>query len=434
MVYNGPIIDKCDVNNINGYDVTYMNKLNETLQVDGDLKFNLSKDDDDVTVASKLNGDVSDNETSADTQNAIYTQEQQITQPKDLSNRTTSDDSGLESAASSWDKSVTEVKEHAFTKLEEELQHAREILRLRDEEVMKLSRIRQDVETELQELTASLFQEAHRMVREANIKQSAAEKALKESTMKVDVLTAEVAALKTLVLTSTPSKPNLHLHGQLSPKTKEDNSLASNGGSSFFKKNHQRSPSHFDLKYGRDSSPSQLSLEDINHTLQSDPLEVKDGYEMDPNVHREFLMWKENPTLEKDNPFITRVYREDIDQSLDFNNSSLAGEVKKAIHLENIFIEAVDKSKCHFPKKCALMEMPRLCYYRMKISDSDEWHCISQICRNRIISVCNFLNYLRYIQRGLVKSSAEDMYWEIIRYRKEMTFARLGLPASPSSY
>lgn len=53
------------------------------------------------------------------------------------------------------------------------------------------------------------------MVREANEKQAAAEKALKESQMKVDVLTAEVAALKTLVLTSTPSSPNPHLHPQI---------------------------------------------------------------------------------------------------------------------------------------------------------------------------------------------------------------------------
>lgn len=53
------------------------------------------------------------------------------------------------------------------------------------------------------------------MVREANEKQAAAEKALKESQMKVDVLTAEVTALKTLVLTSTPSHPNPHLHPQI---------------------------------------------------------------------------------------------------------------------------------------------------------------------------------------------------------------------------
>lgn len=60
------------------------------------------------------------------------------------------------------------------------------------------------------------------MVREANEKQAAAEKALKESQMKVDVLTAEVAALKTLVLTSTPSKPNPHLHPQIDLRGRED--------------------------------------------------------------------------------------------------------------------------------------------------------------------------------------------------------------------
>jgi Rab-3A-interacting protein len=53
------------------------------------------------------------------------------------------------------------------------------------------------------------------MVREANVAQAQAEKALKESQMKVEVLQAEVAALKTLVITSTPSRPNPHLHPQL---------------------------------------------------------------------------------------------------------------------------------------------------------------------------------------------------------------------------
>lgn len=59
------------------------------------------------------------------------------------------------------------------------------------------------------------------MVREANEKQAAAEKALKESQMKVEVLTAEVAALKTLVLTSTPSSPNPHLHPQIGGSKEE---------------------------------------------------------------------------------------------------------------------------------------------------------------------------------------------------------------------
>lgn len=65
------------------------------------------------------------------------------------------------------------------------------------------------------------------MVKEANLRQVAATRALKESSMKVDVLSAEVTALKTLVLTSTPSHPNLSredsvsmpgINLQLSPK------------------------------------------------------------------------------------------------------------------------------------------------------------------------------------------------------------------------
>lgn len=95
------------------------------------------------------------------------------------------------------------------------MQLAGKELKVKDEEVTRLSRIRQDVEAELQELTASLFQEAHNMVHEANQRKASAEKLLEESRMKVEVLAAEVNALKTLVLTSTPSRPNPHLHPQI---------------------------------------------------------------------------------------------------------------------------------------------------------------------------------------------------------------------------
>jgi len=44
------------------------------------------------------------------------------------------------------------------------------------------------------------------MVNEANIKTAAAEKSLHEANMKIDGLETEVAALKTLVLTSTPAR------------------------------------------------------------------------------------------------------------------------------------------------------------------------------------------------------------------------------------
>ena len=127
------------------------------------------------------------------------------------------------------------AKSEPFLKLEAELENAQKELQLKEEEVIKLSRIRDDVESEMQELTASLFQEAHRMVGEANVKRASAEKSLVESNMKIDGLETEVAALKTLVLTSTPSQPNRHLHPQLTAMDCKNNTtcqMKSNGQSS----------------------------------------------------------------------------------------------------------------------------------------------------------------------------------------------------------
>ena len=53
------------------------------------------------------------------------------------------------------------------------------------------------------------------MVQEANLRRASAERLLEESRMKSEMLAAEVMALKTLVLTSTPARPNPHLHPQI---------------------------------------------------------------------------------------------------------------------------------------------------------------------------------------------------------------------------
>ena len=114
-------------------------------------------------------------------------------------------------------------KTASYLKLEAELVNVQKELKLKEEENIKLSRIRDEVESEMSELTASLFQEAHRMVGEANVKRASAEKFLAESNMKIDGLETEVAALKTLVLTSTPSQPNRHLHPQLTAMDNKNN-------------------------------------------------------------------------------------------------------------------------------------------------------------------------------------------------------------------
>ena len=122
------------------------------------------------------------------------------------------------------------TKSAAFLKLQAELESAQKDLKLKEDEVLRLSRIRDEVESEMHDLTASLFQEAHRMVGEANEKRVSTEKSLVEASMKIDGLETEVAALKTLVLTSTPSQPNRHLHPQLAAMDHKNSSQSKSNG------------------------------------------------------------------------------------------------------------------------------------------------------------------------------------------------------------
>ncbi|GCB60487.1 hypothetical protein scyTo_0003939, partial [Scyliorhinus torazame] len=78
-------------------------------------------------------------------------------------------------------------------------------------------------------------------------------------------------------------------------------------------------------------------------------------------------------------------------------------------------------------KKCALSGQTKTCKHRIKLGDSSSYYYVSPFCRYRIMSVCNFFTYIRYIQQGLVKQQdVEQMFWEVMHLRKEMSFAKLG--------
>jgi Rab-3A-interacting protein len=327
--------------------------------------------------------------------------------------------------------SIAEVKEQAYHKMLSELKRAQNELKLRDEEVAKLSRIREEVESELEDLTVSLFEEANNMVYDAKVLRSKAEKELIEAKMKIDVLEAEVQALKMLVLTSTPSKPNPHLHPQI------DSSVRLNGVKALLNRSNsnsltKKSPSNYELG----GSPTHLiytqngihngAKQQLNDMFNDQSHE--DIGEVDPVFHEEFVEWKKCPTFEAMNSnFMKRIYDEEIYPVFNFKDKDLTSQVLRAIEDNSIIIEAVGE-KCTFPKRCALLDAPRSCKYRMKIGEN--WFNISQLCRNRIIAVCDLFCYLRYIERGLVKSSFHDVYWEIMRRRRNIALSKLGFSSS----
>ncbi len=61
------------------------------------------------------------------------------------------------------------------------------------------------------------------------------------------------------------------------------------------------------------------------------------------------------------------------------------------------------------------------------LDEDEEEHFVCQLARNRLTSVCDLLGYMRYVQNGLVKRAhANDVYWEIMRLRRNVGQARLG--------
>nr|AAF28399.1 RAB3A interacting protein-like 1 [Homo sapiens] len=307
-----------------------------------------------------------------------------------------------------------EIREKGSEFLKEELHRAQKELKLKDEECERLSKVREQLEQELEELTASLFEEAHKMVREANMKQAASEKQLKEARGKIDMLQAEVTALKTLVITSTPASPNRELHPQLLSPTKAGP-----------RKGHSRHKS-------TSSTLCPAVCPAAGHTLTPD----REGKEVDTILFAEFQAWRESPTLDKTCPFLERVYREDVGPCLDFTMQELSVLVRAAVEDNTLTIEPVASQTlptvkvaevdCSSTNTCALSGLTRTCRHRIRLGDSKSHYYISPSSRARITAVCNFFTYIRYIQQGLVRQDAEPMFWEIMRLRKEMSLAKLG--------
>ncbi|XP_054588978.1 guanine nucleotide exchange factor for Rab-3A isoform X3 [Nothobranchius furzeri] len=322
--------------------------------------------------------------------------------------------------SSSLEIKEKEIREKGSEILREQLDAAKKELKLKDKECERLSQVRNQLEQELEELTASLFEEAHKMVREANVKQAGAEKQLKEAQGKIDVLQAEVTALKILVLTSTPSSPNRQLHPQL--QSSGTRGAHKCGGGHVRNKSISRA---FQSSSGK-PEPSSVSIQSAG----------KEEREMDSVLFAEFLLWKEQPSLDRSTAFLSRIYKEDIGPCLSFMRSELSQLVQRAVENNSLTIEPAAVSalptvkaaalECGGPKKCALSGLSRTCRHRIKLGDKENYYYISPSSRARITAVCNFFTYIRYIQQGLVRHNAEQMFWEVMRLRREMTVAKLG--------
>ncbi|KAH7671625.1 Protein F54C9.11, partial [Aphelenchoides avenae] len=280
-----------------------------------------------------------------------------------------------------------------------ELRKAKEEVAEKERKCVRLSQLQSVVDSEVQELTEKLFQEAYKMVNTAEEKREHAEKLLAEARMKVDMLQAEVQALKTIVKSPKRSIAQRFLN---TPSRRDASSVSP----------ARRSPS---------TSPSSP---DLSSVAGSKPTNV---CEIDPIYYREFADWRENALgMDDRSAFLARIITEDVLPCLTFENAELSTVIFDAIKQNALEMEYCNEEK-PTPRQCALSKVDRLCPYRVRISSEGGWHYISLLARNRITAVCDFFTYVRYLHQGIVKSNLNQSYWEVVNLRKNMMLAKLGL-------
>lgn len=296
------------------------------------------------------------------------------------------------------------------TELKHELKKLKEALTRKEEECLNLTHVQLLTGQEVEELTASLFEEANKMVQDANVKRMATEKSLAEANNRIEVLQAEVTALKALVLTSTPSKPNPHLNPQIDKAKKAE------------VRGHRRSTSHHSF-----IKEIQMPKFNLSSELRAAAEQPKPPEESEPDLMKDFRLWRGSPDLNASSPFLCHIISEDVLPCLNFANVELSKRVFDGILSNTVSVEPLVSQKMVDCRHCALSEKETACAYCFKLGDLQTPFAISKMVRNRIIAVCDFVTYLRYIMQGLVKSSEKEMFAELLQLRKKMCLARLGL-------
>ncbi|PAV61628.1 hypothetical protein WR25_00656 [Diploscapter pachys] len=295
-----------------------------------------------------------------------------------------------------------------FINMKMELEAMRKALEERDEKMSKMARIQTHVDAEVQELTEKLFQEAYKMVNTAEERRERAEKLLEEARLQVEVLTAEVIALKEIV-----QAPGMGLQHFRNTSPEHKSTLAKLFSPS--SKQKRDSSSH---PATRKSStlPSTSQEKKDKEERDNEQKEADAVEEVDPILFAEFQSWKEAGHPSYGHPFMERVRTEEVQPCMLFGNQELATQIMDSILANRLELEPVNEPKPSV-RECALTSVSRFCPYRVRTSDAEPWHYISLIARNRIAAVCDFFMFVRYISEGLIRCGLRDAYFHVVQLR-----------------
>uniref|UniRef100_H2YGK9 GDP/GTP exchange factor Sec2 N-terminal domain-containing protein n=1 Tax=Ciona savignyi TaxID=51511 RepID=H2YGK9_CIOSA len=264
----------------------------------------------------------------------------------------------------SFNHNTNSINDTTFMAMEIELDKTKQDLKEKSAECEKLQSVRAKVDRELEDLTASLFEEANKMVYDANMKRHKAEKKVTEANGLIEALRLEVEALKSLVITSTPSNPNPTSHPQLI-KRKEASPIKS-----------LKLPKNWSKEKLKDSTTLEIPKQEFK---VNQPIDFNVQKEVDSTLQAELSSWLEanlssrkgcgcgRQTVQQmsqcvgmsQSTFLQRVLKEDMTPCLDFNNGELSDQVSKSIHSNSLSVEAIPCSEEVL--KCSLTKTTTKC-------------------------------------------------------------------------
>ncbi|KAL0094064.1 hypothetical protein F4703DRAFT_1768739 [Phycomyces blakesleeanus] len=355
----------------------------------------------------------------------------------------------LSTAANDLSQSV-QVKSQELTALRSDMAKLNEKYIGQVDKVIELQLAKDAVESELEELSRKLFEEANGMVanekREKHKIEVAYEHLRKQLTETQERLSTEelqLNELRTMMSTMDEQKP------QEEDKPRDQS-------------NPDQRPLHDpDQRAVRDLAglfPEKLAVE----PSEEDSLMGVDPMLMDMFV--EFVETADRVPLNKIHvvPFLKYSQREGVDSCLHFGpNSRLSvRKLNEAIVMNTCFIEetpagyAAEQAErmTDVPLKISASktmlwerlngaevatfrgcqacgrEDPRVpLSYRFRVSYFDDWACIDRFCRDRLVAVCEFYVFVRNVRQGYYNSrSVQDLYHEMIRLRLQMFYASMG--------
>lgn len=306
------------------------------------------------------------------------------------------------------------------------------------------------LESELEDLSQKLFEEANGMVATEKREKHQIENQLKHLQEEYrscrEQLEAEEMQLKELKLKMSDMEERHKMENRLSGNMTEDQQSSLN--------EEENEP---DKRASRD-----LAGLFTHHESSKTSIASTSDNEIDPLIFNEFQDFVDSEDRKLHSiPFMKNCLVEDVEPCLRFGPNSRLNPKKlsEAIAANACFIEeapygfAKDQAKRPYdvPLKisaaknmiwerlssapvapfagcqaCGRNPDPKIpLQYRFRISVLDDWACIDRYCRDRLVAVCEFYLFIRNIRHGYYNGRTKtDLYQECTRLKLQMFYAR----------